>query len=232
LSDERDLASVSIWGDQNIQKSATLVGLAELSATDPPALTVAPRSRGHLPAIRAAANSGQTFTGKRTVPTIDVRHYTDPELDIHHSFVSLATRARIIRGGGDINQHVIWTAEKPFEPLADALRLMEAWLTGDQRPADAQDRCFEGDGTVIAAGPRVWDGEWNGRPEGACSRRHPPYRSSRTVAGAPMTGEVFKCSLVSVGEAIGAGVYEPVDVSGYQRYLEQIFPTGVCNYAD
>ena len=215
-----------------MHKAVTIVSLDGLPATDPMMFDVAPRSRGHAAAIQAARNSGQTFTGKRLVPIIDVRHYTDPQLDIHHSFVSLATRARIIRAGGDISQHVIWTVEKPYPPVADALHTMDAWLTHDQRPAKAQDRCVDGNGTAIATGPDVWDGAWNGQSDGACTRRHPPYRSSRTGAGAPITGDVFKCPLISVGGAIAAGVYAPVDVSRYRAHLERIFATGVCSYAD
>lgn len=230
LADERNLASVSLWSDHNIAKADTVTGIDEVIGTPPTTLAVAPRSQGHLPAILAASHSGQTFTGKATVPTIDVRQYTDPELDLHHSFVSLAARARIQRSGGDGDELVIWTADKPYEPLRNALQLMDEWLTTSRRPLRAQDSCFDGMGKLIAAGPGVWDGDWNGRRAGACNLRHPPYRSSRTVAGAPVAGDVFKCRLVSVDRAIAEGFYGPVEMAELQGHLERVFPSGVCDY--
>lgn len=227
LADRRDLESVSIWSDHNMLKAPAVVPLGKLENIMP-----APRTRAYLPAVRAAERAGQTFTGSITVPVIDVRHYTDPELDIHHSFASLAARERIRRHGGDPGQFAIWTAEEPFDPVAPAIAALDEWLTFGRRPNSAEDRCVGSNGEVIAAGPGVWDSAYNGKADGACTRRHPPYRSSRSVAGAPMTGEVFKCDLTPASEAIDAGVYEPVNMRPFRTVLTTIFPTGVCRYAD
>ncbi len=51
------------------------------------------------------------------------------------------------------------------------------------------------------------------------------------MAGAPITGDVFKCDLQPVDEAIAEGVYGWWMPSAAEKaMLEAIFPTGVCDY--
>jgi hypothetical protein len=60
----------------------------------------------------------------------------------------------------------------------------------------------------------------------------PPFSTSRIIAGGPITGDVFKCHLMSVDDAIAAGVYGGVSFDAAQRAkLDAIFPTGVCDYS-
>lgn len=126
---------------------------------------------------------------------------------------------------------------------------------GKVRPSRAVDACFEADGSPIAEGDGVWDGILTDRDEGKgnecegaadghpgtllsddacgrCAEKFEIYTSSRIVAGGPIGGDVFKCQLKSVGEALEDGTYgewEPTDEQLAQ--LKAIFPEGVCDYS-
>lgn len=43
-------------------------------------------------------------------------------------------------------------------------------------------------------------------------------------------GDVFKCQLQSVDDAVTKGLYSPIDVSQFKTQLRQVFPQGVCDY--
>lgn len=61
---------------------------------------------------------------------------------------------------------------------------------------------------------------------------YPAHRTSRQVAGAPVTDDIFKCALQPVERALAKGVYgsHTEEISGRLDDLRRIFPTGVCNY--
>lgn len=85
--------------------------------------------------------------------------------------------------------------------------------------------------TAASGGPRVWDGVLDARPAGACTRHFPIYSTSRREAGAPYEGGVWKCALQPVSKAVQRGLYGGWKPSrAEQRRLEQIFPTGVCDF--
>jgi hypothetical protein len=226
------LADVSIWSAHNMK--ANRRGQAKVkhfrpdSTRTPP---VAPRTRSDVAPVQAAFRAGQVYLGQVTLPTLDVRHYLDPILDMHHSFASLSVRARMEAAGTDTGNHVIWMAEPYYDFIADSLAVMDAWLSGE-RPERAVDSCFDADGHVIARGEGVWDGAWNEREDGVCMQRFPPFQSPRNVAGEPMTGDVFRCALEDVDEFTRAGGYGPVDMEPYLRHLRRVFPDGVCNYEE
>jgi hypothetical protein len=92
------------------------------------------------------------------------------------------------------------------------------------------------------------DSLWNGRlvfsmqggvaigriQRAACSRidRFEIYSSSRRQAGGPFRGGVFKCEPQSVSQAIAAGLYGSwTPTAGEQARLQQIFPSGVCDFS-
>lgn len=50
------------------------------------------------------------------------------------------------------------------------------------------------------------------------------------MAGASIHGDVFKCQRQSVTAAISAGIYGDLDVWPYLEQLENVFPSGVCDY--
>ena len=88
------------------------------------------------------------------------------------------------------------------------------------------------DGRLMASGPGVWDGPWRGSPTiGACLARFPAHQSPRDVAGAPITGDLFKCARDAVETAIANGTYRPIDMHPYRSALERVFPDGVCDYS-
>ena len=109
------------------------------------------------------------------------------------------------------------------------------------KPVGATDRCFDADGNQIAAGPTVWDGIIDSNEAGACTSwiregekepRFKIYSTSRRVAGGPFEQSLFKCQLVTVGEAINRGFYGlwAPSVTEMER-LMAIFPQGVCDYS-
>ena len=201
----------------------------------------AQRSEGDVDAIAAAYRSGQVFLGKMSMPIIDLRHYLEPELNMHHSLQSFSARKRMLRGQDHANNQVIWFARPPYSPLSDAIDLLVRWLENMRadadltvvaaKPADATDRCYDADGEVIASGNAVWDGAWNNKTDGACMTVYPIYSNPRLIAGDDYAGDIFKCHLQPVDNAIANGLYAPIDVSARRDELKRIFPTGVCDYS-
>lgn len=177
----------------------------------------------------------------------------------HQSFS--ARRRMIANDGDAGNQLIWFTDVRSGRPRYDqtpmALEVIDAWMAtirahpnrtvAENRPARASDACFGVDGSLLHRGEEVWAGAVAHRnpslaregeadsaasaPEGPCARRFPLYGTARTVAGGPITGEVFKCHLRSVKEAVEEGVYGDWEPSPEQlQRLRSIFPEGVCDY--
>jgi hypothetical protein len=222
------LADISIWSHHNMTATAS---------ADRPAR----RSEGDVAAMAAAYRSGQVFLGKLSMPIIDFRHYLEPELNMHHSLQSFAARLRMLRWQGHADTQIIWFAKQPYTPVGDALAVLERWLDNMRadaglgvvaaRPADATDRCYSDTGQLIASGGAVWNGAWNGKENGECMNVFPMYSNPRLVAGDDYAGDIFKCHLQSVNEAIASGVYAPIDVSAHRDELQRVFQSGVCDYS-
>ncbi|MFV8782419.1 DUF6351 family protein [Microbulbifer sp. SA54] len=220
--------NLSVWSEHNMN----------LGNMDNPA----PRSVASLEAIRGIYRSGHVFLGDIEIPVVDVRHYLEDELDMHHSLASFATRERIKRARGHADNQLIWVSHKDFDPVDEALDIIDHWMqriaehpergVAGNRPVEATDRCFDDQGNVIAAGKGVWNGAWNHQPTGACMKQYPIYSTSRQMAGGPITGDVFKCSLQPVERAIAKGVYGMATSALIDRIddLRRVFPDGVCNY--
>jgi hypothetical protein len=209
-------------------------------------VTPARRRSGDLAAIAAAYTSGMRFDGDIDIPVIDWRHHLEHQLDMHHSHQSFATRRRLQLARGNADNQVIWfTDARPqpaFDQTPEAFEVIDEWMANlrahpergvaGNRPPRAVDRCFELDGSEIAAGDHVWDGILDDAPPGACTQRFPTHSSTRRVAGGPIEGGIFKCALMSVDAAIAAGVYEPWQPSPSERQrLREIFPDGVCDWS-
>jgi hypothetical protein len=208
--------------------------------------TPAPRRDGDLDAMRAAYRTGVYFDGDIDIPLIDVRPYLEPVLDMHNSHQSFASRQRMLDHDGDASNQIIWFSERVGNSstpsvLPDALAVMDEWVAnitenpdlgvGGNRPERAEDACFEASRTLIAGGPAVWAGALDDRPPGACLQRFPIHSTSRIVAGGPIRGGVFKCALQPIADAVARGLYGGWSPSAAERArLEQIFPTGVCDY--
>ncbi|WP_346840111.1 DUF6351 family protein [Microbulbifer sp. SAOS-129_SWC] len=219
----------SIWSDQNMN----------LGSLDSPAK----RSKGNIEAIEGIFRSGHVFLGDAEIPIIDLRHYLDDDLNMHHSSASFSARERIRRSRGHADNQLIWVSDKRYSPINEALTTVDHWMQNiiehpdagvvANRPAEAVDKCFDQLGGVIASGGHVWDGSWNGQPNGACMKEYPIHSTSRQVAGAPITGDVYKCALQPVQAAIEHGLYAPYteEIVSHIADLKRIFPAGVCDYS-
>ena len=200
-------------------------------------VTPAPRRTGDPIAIAAAYNSGHVFRGDIDIPVIDWRHYLERQLDMHNSHQSFASRQRMLNYDGDASNQVIWfTDARPGTPQSDptpqAFLVLDKWIKTGTKPAEAVDSCFATNGSLIASGPDVWDGILNDEPAGACTNAFPIFSTSRIVAGAPIEGDIYKCALKPVATAIADGTYGSWTPSaGETARLQQIFPTGVCDYS-
>ena len=205
--------------------------------------TPAPRREADPGAIEAAYDRGHVNRGDVQIPLIDVRDYLEDELDMHNSHQSFAARQRLLDFDGDASNQVIWfTNPGGFDLTPGAFEVIDEWMrnlaaepwkgVAATKPEAAVDSCFDSDGTLIHAGDDAWAGILDDEPDGPCTIEMPPFATSRIVAGAPITGDIFKCHLMSVDDAIAAGVYGGVVFDAAQRArLDEIFPTGVCDYS-
>jgi hypothetical protein len=84
----------------------------------------------------------------------------------------------------------------------------------------------------MSSGTGVWAGILDGNAPGACTAAFPLYGTSRIVAGAPITGAMYRCALKSVDQALADGTYGSWTPSADEvAKLRQIFPSGVCDYS-
>ena len=205
--------------------------------------TPAPRKTADPGAIEAAFEKGHVNRGDIQIPIIDVRDYLEGVLDMHNSHQSFAARQRLLNFDGDASNQVIWFSEpdSSVDITEIAFEVIDEWMRNIEarprrgieknKPSAAMDTCFANDGSIIYTGEDAWAGILDDKPEGPCTTVMPPFRTSRIVAGAPITGDIFKCQMMSVAEAFEAGVYGYVAFDDVQRaQLERIFPTGVCDY--
>ncbi|HEX6248792.1 MAG TPA: DUF6351 family protein [Nocardioidaceae bacterium] len=209
--------------------------------------TPAPRTEGDVDAMNAAYESGLVFQGDIDIPVIDWRHYREADLDMHNSHQSFASRQRMLNADGDASNQVVWFTDGRPGRYSDqtplAFEVIDEWMSNlrtnpelgvaANKPEGAVDRCFTAHGEEIAAGDDVWNGILDDDEAGACTDAFPLYSTSRIVAGGPIEGGVFKCTLQPVDRAIESGVYgDWVPDAEQERRLEQIFPSGVCDYSE
>jgi hypothetical protein len=187
------------------------------------------------------------FRGDIDIPIIDWRHYLEPALDMHNSHQSFASRKRMLNADGDASNQVVWFTDTvngvpAFDQTPEALAVIDEWMSNlranpslgvaGNKPPRATDRCFNGLGQQIAAGPDVWDGVIDSNPAGACTQRFPTFSTTRRVAGGPFEQSIFKCQLIPVAQAIGRGFYGQWTPTVPQvAALQAIFPQGVCDYS-
>ena len=221
---------LSLWGHHNITN------------TD---IVSAKRQSASLTAINRAYEYGQVFIGRITLPIIDIRHYLEDDLNMHHTSASFSTRLRILDSQNTAQNHVIWISDKQYNPVERAYDVMDKWLMAitqqpnhlsyqqkvqRAKPIMAKDTCFAENGTIIASGDGVFNGEWNQQANGTCTTLFPIYSNSRIKAGAPWQGSIFKCHTIPIESAIENGIYGDLDLSAKINELKQTFPDGVCDY--
>jgi len=96
----------------------------------------------------------------------------------------------------------------------------------------AVDACFDRFGALQASGVGVWAGILDANEPGVCTAQYPLYGTSRIVAGAPFTGDMYRCARKSVATALADGTYGDWTPDAVQiATLNQIFPSGVCDYS-
>ena len=206
-------------------------------------LTPAPRKEADPDAIERAYERGHVNVGDVEIPLIDLRDYLEDELDMHNSHQSFAARQRLLNHDGDASNQVIWFLDPDgIDQTPLAFAVIDEWMRNIEKhphkgvawnkPAAAVDSCFDANSDILYAGEDAWAGILDDDPEGPCTQEMPIFSTSRIVAGGPITGDVFKCHLMSVDDAIAAGVYGGVVFDAAQKaQLEAIFPTGVCDYS-
>ncbi|MBY6185401.1 hypothetical protein KUV89_01920 [Marinobacter hydrocarbonoclasticus] len=208
---------LTLWGNHNITDGE-----------------IASRTEGDALAIERAYRSGQIFVGHNPLPVIDLRHYLEEMLDMHHLSASFEARARIVEWHGHHDNQLIWVSHKSHTPMVDAFAAMERWIearqAGRAKPADLEDLCFDQQGTIMARGQNVWDGVLNGKSQGKCTEAYPVFTNARIQAGGPWGGAIFQCHRIPVRQALDDGFYQPVDMAAHRAELERIFPQGVCDY--
>jgi len=208
--------------------------------------TPAPRAEADPGAIRAVLESGLVFLGDIDLPIIDWRPYLEEVLDMHNTSQSFATRQRMLDARGSADNQVIWftdviAGESEFDQTPLALKVMDDWMgrllanpelsAAEARPEAAVDACFDARGDLIYAGADAWSGVLDDGEAGPCLEHFQLYSTSRRVAGAPITGIVYKCHLQSVEAAVARGIYGNWQPGNNDiARLKQIFPTGVCDY--
>ena len=209
---------------------------------------MAPRRSASLNAIEAAYRGGQVFIGKLDLPIIDVRHYLEEKLDMHHMSASFSTRLRLQQANGHYDNQVIWVAKRDFDPTNKAFDLMDIWLlkrtefpklnAAQSKPTQLKDTCFDDKGAVLAEGKDVWDGNWNDvgygnemLKRGACAEHYAIFSNSRIQAEGPWQGSVFKCYKIPFEQAIKQGMYGGIELAEQLTSLRAIFSQGVCDYS-
>lgn len=206
----------------------------------------APRREADPGAIEAAYTSGMVNHGDIEIPMIDWRNYLERELDMHNSHQSFASRQRMLDWDGDASNQVIWFTDvefggDEFDQTPLAFEVIDEWMRNIEadpdagvaanKPARAVDSCFDADGELMYAGEDAWAGVLDAAPAGPCTDAFELFTTTRIEAGGPITGDVFKCHLQSVDDAIAAGLYGDVVFDAGQRaLLDAIFPDGVCDY--
>ena len=204
---------------------------------------VSARSVADPVALRIAYETGRVNGGGGSlgaIPIIDSRPYLDPSGDIHDSFRSFVTRARLVAANGRADNHVILRAPGgrggPGAPLpVNTLQMMDRWLAAigndrsadapavkvaRNRPVDVADACFTEQGERIVE-PASY------ASEGRCNQLYAPHADPRIAAGAPLTNDILKCEL------------KPIEPKDYTRpfttaqvaRLKASFLQGVCDFS-
>ena len=213
--------------------------------------TPAPRRAGDVEAIRGAHESGLVFHGEleREIPIIDTREYLEHVLDMHNTHQSFAARQRLLDAQGHHDGHLVWfldtdeggdspaTAElmhAAFDTIAEWIDNLEAdpsLSVAEAAPDGADDACYDVDGTPIATGEGVWAGILDDDAEGDCTQAFELFTTSRIEAGAPITGDVYKCRTMPAATAVEEGLYGDWAPTGDEvARLAAIHPQGVCDY--
>jgi hypothetical protein len=217
---------------------------ARIGSMDNDANIVAGRRQADPGTTVTAYRAGQVSDARQlaTVPIIDLRGWSESG-EIHTSFYSYKLRARLDRENGGHGNQLIWTfkAAAPLlgiiAPPAVALQsflAIDSWLARIEadgasgslaakvlrdRPGTAVDGCWA-QGDIPASGPMITDSS-------TCAALYPHFANTRVAAGAPVTDDVIKCRL----KHPAASDYQVQVSAGQLQQIDQVFPTGVCDWS-
>src|SRR3954468_4331394 len=185
----------------------------------------------------------------RTVPIIDLRAYSETG-EIHTSFNSYKTRARLDKANGTHANMIIWTfpaaepilgVSPPPDIVLKSFLLMDNWLTRIEadhsdaplaqkvirdKPSDATDKCFAGQAAAAISQPASPPSTEISDPE-QCKMLYPSYLDTRTAAGGPMTDDIIQCRRKPLDLKDYGVTFSDAEVA----QLRQAFPGGVCDYS-
>ena len=200
------------------------------------------RTRVNLMALRIAYQTGRVNTGGgslASIPILDLREYLDTTGDIHDSFRSFATRARLTAANHSASNQVIFRMPEArsggFGVNINSIRLMDAWLdnisndhsaapsatkVARNRPADVKDACWTAAGEKIVE-PASYS------TTGRCNMLYPPHADPRIAAGGPLSDDILKCRL----KPITRDDYKETLTAAELDRLKTMFPDGVCDYS-
>jgi hypothetical protein len=204
------------------------------------------RTVGDAEALRIAYETGRVNTGAgglADIPIIDVRGYTDTNVDIHDRFRSFSTRERLIAANGHADNHIIWIADGSTFIVGaphntEAVLLIDQWLAAIRsdnaagsasekvvrnKPDAAVDTCWTPTGERIVE-PATVDGP------GTCNTHYPSHADPRVVAGSAVANDVLKCQLMPVETAVAENFYGSALSADEVARLQEIFSDGVCDY--
>jgi hypothetical protein len=182
---------------------------------------------------RRAYATGRVLAGGgtlRTMPIITVNLYSDPYGDIHDRFRLFTIRERLRGKDGKVDRNeVIWTRPSTgniaaeltgnaFNP-ADAIALLDRWLSTGFRPKEAVDNCTDANGHLVS-GPNIYT------TPGPCRDLYPVFGDPRTAAGAPLINNRLKCQRT----AVSLTRYKVKLTAAQAARLRRIFPIGVCDW--
>jgi hypothetical protein len=199
------------------------------------------RTQGDLRAIEIAYGTGRVVTSGEnlTLPIIDTRNYTDDIADIHTRVRTFAFLERLKMANGTTANEVNWLSALagPGVPNLARMALLahNEWLENiladtsadpyavrviRNKPASLKDTCWEGNGAKHEEAFTL-------DPSATCNKLFPVYGTVRIAAGAPLAGDLLKCSLKSIDSKSYAVTFTAAE----ERRLKAIFPKGVCDYS-
>lgn len=221
---------------------------AEVGGIDRDAEHTEARTEADEEATRAAYQTGRILSGGgglKATPIIDHRSYTDDASggDIHMAVHGFATRERLIAQNGHADNHVMLQEDNRHgfslnsPALREALSEMDDWLTAvtddgsdtpleqkvvDHKPGELTDACWSRDGE-----PRKITQEITYDNQGECGELYPSYPTPRLVSGAPPADDIIACER----KPVDTGDYDVSFSDDELRRLDEIFPTGVCDWS-
>ncbi len=202
---------------------------------------IARRTVADSKGIKAAYESGFFNAGGRglgSVAILDIDFiYRDKTLtgDPHLKFQHFATRDRMQKAQGQVDNMVIWSGAITPPTWTAALLQMDDWLTRlvadtssaplakkvvSNKPATLQDGCWNGG--AFTAEPQVQGGPGSS----PCNTLYPSWTFPRFVAGSPLAHDVVQCTR----RKVDARDYSVSFSAQEMDRLRKIFASGVCDY--